>query len=60
MTPQWSPKDQIPYHQMWSADKLWLPQILEGKKIKADIMFIKNPEIEDFIPDKYHIFSLSG
>lgn len=35
MKPQWFEKEKIPYNQMWSADRMWIPEILKGKKIKA-------------------------
>ncbi len=35
MKPQWFEIDQIPYDEMWSADKIWIPLVLKGEKIKA-------------------------
>jgi 8-oxo-dGTP diphosphatase len=28
--PFWCPMDQVPYHRMWSDDRLWLPDLLAG------------------------------
>lgn len=36
MKPAWFTIDMIPYESMWSDDRYWLPQVLEGKKISAD------------------------
>lgn len=36
MKPQWFKLSEIPYEQMWSDDRYWLPQVLEGKKISAN------------------------
>ena len=35
MNPDWFEIKDVPYDQMWKSDKLWLPLILDGKKIKA-------------------------
>ncbi len=29
--PQWTPLAQIPYHEMWADDALWLPLMLAGR-----------------------------
>lgn len=39
MKPQWFPLDQIPYDEMWSDDRYWLPLFLEGKKFEASFLF---------------------
>ncbi|MEO6110061.1 MAG: 8-oxo-dGTP diphosphatase [Candidatus Saccharimonadales bacterium] len=36
MKPQWFALKDIPYAFMWADDPLWLPKVLEGKKINAD------------------------
>jgi 8-oxo-dGTP pyrophosphatase MutT (NUDIX family) len=46
MMPKWFALNEIPYEQMWDDDKLWLPHILDGKKIEADFIF-KEGEIID-------------
>ncbi len=35
MAPRWFSESKIPYENMWPDDPYWLPQILEGKKVKA-------------------------
>jgi len=37
--PKWFGKDNIPFDKMWDDDKIWLPKILEGKKIKGVFTF---------------------
>lgn len=39
MSPRWFKIHEIPYNKMWDDDKVWLPQVLEGKKLKADFVF---------------------
>lgn len=39
MKPFWFDIDKIPYNKMFSADIYWLPQVLEGKKIKGYFEF---------------------
>ena len=39
MAPRWFKIHEIPYDKMWDDDKVWLPNILEGKKLKADFIF---------------------
>jgi len=33
---------------MWPDDKLWLPKVLSGSKLKAEFMFGENDTILDF------------
>lgn len=33
MKPAWFDEKDIPYDDMWTVDKFWLPQVLAGKKI---------------------------
>ncbi len=35
MAPQWFLRTAIPYERMWIDDPLWLPTVLEGKRIRA-------------------------
>lgn len=39
MAPQWFKLTNIPYGTMWEDDTLWLPQVLDGKLIKANFTF---------------------
>lgn len=36
MAPQWFPITDIPYTEMWPDDPFWLPQVLAGKKLRAE------------------------
>lgn len=52
MNPEWFKTEEIPFDEMWPADKFWIPEILSGKLIKAtfiltedDIVKEKNIEI---------------
>lgn len=42
MRPVWYARDSIPYDQMWSDDRLWLPKVLAGEKIAAAFLFDDN------------------
>lgn len=35
MIPGWFDIDKIPYTKMWDSDKIWLPLIINGERIKA-------------------------
>lgn len=35
MRPEWFETNNLPFDQMWSADKIWIPEVLAGKHIKA-------------------------
>lgn len=35
MRPQWFKINEIPYNSMWPDDRVWLPLLLAGKKLKA-------------------------
>ena len=39
MRPQWFDIGSIPYGEMWPEDKLWLPRVILGEKIKGKIYF---------------------
>lgn len=39
MKPKWFSTKSIPYEEMWSDDKHWLPLIIKGEKIEADFKF---------------------
>ena len=42
MLPKWFKRGEIPYEKMWDADKIWMPMVLDGKKINATIYFGKD------------------
>ena len=39
MVPKWFIKTDIPYEQMWPADRNWMPMYFEGKNIKGSATF---------------------
>jgi 8-oxo-dGTP diphosphatase len=39
MAPQWFKIRDIPYEQMWDDDIVWLPLVLQGKKLIARFTF---------------------
>ncbi|MES2470909.1 MAG: 8-oxo-dGTP diphosphatase [Patescibacteria group bacterium] len=39
MRPQWYPISDLPFGEMWAADAKWIPLILSGEKIEAEINF---------------------
>ncbi len=54
MRPQWFKIDAIPYDEMFKDDALWLPIVLEGRKIKGNFEFDENwnllsSDIQDYV-----------
>ena len=39
MAPRWFTKDQVPYGEMWDADKAWMPLVIGGQSIKARFLY---------------------
>ena len=39
MRPQWYPISDLPFAEMWAADAKWIPLILAGEKIEAEVNF---------------------
>jgi 8-oxo-dGTP diphosphatase len=37
--PLWTPLDDIPYHEMWEDDRLWLPHALAGRRFVGRYIF---------------------
>lgn len=37
--PLWTPKDAIPYGEMWADDFLWLPHLLAGRFFRGRFLF---------------------
>ena len=40
--PFWCPIDAIPYDEMWENDRIWLPRVLQGERIRADFRFCRD------------------
>jgi len=45
MKPQWFNEEDIPFDQMWSDDKFWMPLFLAGKKFKGRFLFGKGDRV---------------
>ena len=49
MKPEWFLLNQLPFHQMWADDSIWLLPVLEGSKIKARFEFgVDDETIKDY------------
>lgn len=48
MRPEWTNVVNIPYNEMWSDDIIWLPEVLAGNKIFAEMMFDENKDVLDY------------
>ncbi|MDD2697002.1 MAG: 8-oxo-dGTP diphosphatase [Candidatus Pacebacteria bacterium] len=46
MMPKWFKESEIPFDEMWDDDKIWLPHVLEGKKLEADFIFREGEKID--------------
>ena len=47
MEPQWFAISDIPYDKMWQDDQMWLPLVLQNKKIRAAFNFDEHDDIVD-------------
>lgn len=45
MKPHWYDKKNLPFDEMWADDRIWLPQVLSGKRVKAAFLFDENNEL---------------
>lgn len=48
MTPRWFPLGEIPYEEMWPADRHWLPLLVDGKRFEAEITFKNKDEVSRY------------
>lgn len=39
MEPRWFAVKDLPYEEMWEADKRWLPLLLQGKQLRGTVQF---------------------
>ncbi len=39
MEPRWFRLEELPYDEMWQADCIWLPALLDGKQLRGTILF---------------------
>lgn len=50
MKPRWFPLSDIPYDRMWAGDRKWMPLVLSGKRIKAEVFFTSEGDfVERFV-----------
>ena len=50
--PFWYRIDEIPYDEMWDNDRIWLPRVLRGERIRADFRFCRGRLVaHTVIPD---------
>ena len=42
MEPRWFHRKDLPYEDMWMADRIWLPMILSGKRIRGTVYFAED------------------
>ncbi len=47
MEPRWFAPDEVPYAQMWAADRYWLPRILAGERIAGEIVFGADDTVQE-------------
>jgi 8-oxo-dGTP diphosphatase len=47
---RWFSVDEIPYHEMWQDDHVWLPLVLDGRSFVGDFYFTKG--YMDFLSHK--------
>ena len=45
MKPEWFPIKQLPLQNMWPADSIWLPEVLEGNKIRGEFVLDENTSV---------------
>lgn len=48
MRPKWFDVKEIPYEEMWSSDKYWLPVFLANEKFKAKFLFDSSDQVLNF------------
>ena len=46
MRPVWFEKDKLPFDKMLEDDMLWLPMVLDGKKVTGSVKFDQNLHME--------------
>lgn len=44
INPSWVPFDNIPYPKMWDDARYWLPKLLQGETLRAEIVFAEDLE----------------
>lgn len=44
IAPEWFPFDALPLTKMWDDARLWLPRVLAGERVTAEIVFAEDCE----------------
>jgi 8-oxo-dGTP diphosphatase len=44
ITPEWFPFNKLPLTKMWDDARLWLPRVLAGERVTAEITFAEDCE----------------
>lgn len=37
--PDWYPVDQIPFARMWDENRVWLPHVVRGERVEAQVTY---------------------
>ncbi len=45
MKPLWAPLANMPYENMWAADKIWVPHVLQGAHVTGRFSYNKRKEL---------------
>ena len=54
MAPKWFDLSNLPYDQMWSDDRYWLPEILKGRRVRFSALFSGDGEqMEEHLIENY-------
>lgn len=48
MKPKWFKLSEVPYSEMWEDDKIWMPEIFAGKKVKGSFVFEKGDKLKEY------------
>jgi 8-oxo-dGTP diphosphatase/2-hydroxy-dATP diphosphatase len=48
MLPKWFYKNEMPYDEMWPADRIWIPVYLEGRNISGNFHFTKDKKVGSY------------
>lgn len=44
MEPRWFLPSEVPYDEMWAADRNWVPRVLAGERIAGEVVFAADGE----------------
>jgi 8-oxo-dGTP diphosphatase len=52
--PLWTPLERIPWDEMWSDDRTWLPLLLEGSDVDGRFLFDGDRLLEHAVVRRPH------